>query len=156
MTAYGTEPSHSPRGKPGRSPRGVACAGHVFAAHVGADPGLVWTALTDPGQTATYLYGLAAHSTWVPDDPIEFRLAGRAAAIGRVLHVRCHERLSYLMQAGPGDPAVYLTWRLRPALGGCMVRLEIDEIDTADSPQEAEDTWLPVLAALQLLVNPGR
>jgi uncharacterized protein YndB with AHSA1/START domain len=98
---------------------------YVFAAHVRADPGLVWTALTDPDQTAAYLYGLAAHSTWVPDDPIEFRMVGRAAAIGRILHVRCHERLSYLMQAGSGDPAVYLTWRLPPnhrrkrKAGGC-------------------------------------
>jgi hypothetical protein len=31
---------------------------------------------------------------------------------------------------------------------------EIDEPDTADSPQDVEDVWLPVLAALQLLVNP--
>jgi hypothetical protein len=33
--------------------------------------------------------------------------------------------------------------------------LQIDEIDTADSLQEAEDIWLPVLEALQRLVNPG-
>ena len=33
------------------------------------------------------------------------------------------------MQAGPGDPPVYLTWLLRPAQGGCTVRLEIDEVD---------------------------
>ena len=153
VAAHGTEPSHSPRGEPGRQPPGVACAAHVFAAHVRADPGLVWTALTDPGQTAAYLYGLAAHSTWLPGDPIEFRLGGRAEAIGRVLHARCHERLSYLLQAGPGDPPVYLTWLLRPAPGGSVVRLEIDEVDHADAPQEAEDVWLPVLAALQLLVN---
>jgi uncharacterized protein YndB with AHSA1/START domain len=155
LTAHDTEPSRSPSGEPGRQRHRVACAAHVFAAHVHADPGLVWTALTDPGQTAAYLYGLAAHSTWVPGDPIEFRLAGRVEAIGRVLHARCHERLSYLLQAGPGDPPVYLTWLLRPAAGGCVVRLEIDEPDTADSPQDAEDVWLPVLAALQLLVNPA-
>ena len=96
MTAYDI--------RPGRAPRGVACAGHVFAAHVRADPGLVWAALTDPGQTAVYLYGLAAHSTWVPGDPIEFRLGGRAAAIGQVMHACRQERLSYVLQAGPGDP----------------------------------------------------
>ena len=146
MAAHDTEPSSLPRG--------VACTRHVFAAHVRADPGTVWTALTDPGQTAGYLYGLAAYSSWVPGDPIEFRLGGRAGAIGRVLHAQCGERLSYLLQAGPGDPPVYLTWRLRPAPGGCVVRLEIDEPDTADSPQDAEDVWLPVLAALQLLMNP--
>jgi hypothetical protein len=27
-----------------------------------------------------------ARSTWVPGDPIQFRLAGRVEAIGRVLH----------------------------------------------------------------------
>jgi uncharacterized protein YndB with AHSA1/START domain len=155
MAAHGTEPSRSPRGEPGRPPRGVACAGHVFAAHVRGDPGLVWAALTDPGRTAAYLYGLAAHSTWVPGDPIEFRLGGRAVAIGRVLHAQCHQRLSYLMQAGPGDPPVYLTWVLRPTQSGCTVHLEIDEVDHADSPQDAEDVWLPVLAALQLLIHPA-
>jgi uncharacterized protein YndB with AHSA1/START domain len=145
MAAYDIEPSYRPRG--------LACAAYVFAAHVRADPGLVWTALTSPDQTAAYLYGLAAHSTWVPGDRIEFRLNGCVKAIGSVLHARGQERLSYLIQAGPGDPPVYLTWRLRPVSGGCVVRLEIDEVD-ADSPRVAEDIWLPVLAALQLLVNP--
>ena len=49
---------------------------------------------------------------------------------------------------------MYLTWLLRPAPGGCVVRLEVDEVDHADSTEDAEDIWLPVLAALQLLVNP--
>jgi hypothetical protein len=66
MTAHDIGPSRPPRGEPGCPPRGVACAGHVFAAYVRADPGLVWAALTGPGQTAAYLYGLAAHSSWVP------------------------------------------------------------------------------------------
>jgi len=81
--------------------------------------------------------------------------AAALRSIGRVLHARCHQRLSYLMQAGPGDPPVYLTWLLRPAQGGCTVRLEIDEVDHTDSSRDAEDVWLPVLAALQLLVHPA-
>jgi uncharacterized protein YndB with AHSA1/START domain len=154
MTGRGVGPGRPPRGEPGCPPRGVACAGHVFAAYVRADPGLVWAALTSPGQTAAYLYGLAAHSSWVPGDRIEFRLGGRAAAIGLVLYARRRERLSYLLQAGPGDPPVYLTWLLRPAPGGgCSVRLEIDEVDHAGSSRDAEDVWLPVLAGLQLSVN---
>jgi hypothetical protein len=36
--AVGTEDT-----KPDRPPRGFACGAHVFAAHVCADPGLVWT-----------------------------------------------------------------------------------------------------------------
>ncbi len=155
MTVHDAEPSRPPRSEPARLPRGVACAAHVFAAHVRADPGRAWAALTDPGHSAACLHGLAAHSTWVPGDPIEFRLGGRAGAIGRVLHARRPERLSYLLQAGPGDPAAYLTWLLRPAPGGCVVRLEIDQVDCPDSAQDAEDIWLPVLAALQLLLNPA-
>jgi len=155
MTAYYTESSRSPRGEHDRKPYGVACAAHIFSAHVRGGPGVIWAALTDPGQTAAYLYGLAAHSTWVPGDPIEFRLADRVEAVGCVLHARSHERLSYLLQAGPGDPPAYLTWLLRPTPGGCVVRLEIDEPDTASTPQDAEDVWLPVLAALQLLVDPA-
>jgi len=120
VAAHGTESS--------RPPRGVACAAHVFAAHVRADPGLVWAALTDPGQTTAFLNGLAAHSTWIPGDPIEFRVGGRTEAIGRVLHVRCRERLSYL---------------------------QVDEVEHADSPQDAEDLWLPILAALQFLLSPA-
>ena len=82
----------------GSSPRDVTCVAHVFTAHVRADPGLVWTALTGPGQSAAYL-----------------------------------------------------TWLLRPALGGCAVRLEVDQVENPDSAEDAEDVWLPVLAALQLL-----
>ena len=44
---------------------------------------------------------------------------------------------------------------IRPGPGGCTIRLQIDEIDAADSLQEAEDIWLPVLEALRQLVNPG-
>ena len=50
---------------------------------------------------------------------------------------------------------MYLTWLLRAAPGGCTIRLEIDEVDSTDSAEDAEDVWLPVLAALQDLVNPG-
>ena len=98
MTAHGIGPAARRAVSP--AARRAACAGHVFAAYVRADPGLVWAALTDPGQTAAYLYGLAAHSSGVPGDPIQFRLGGRAAAIGQVLHPRRQERLSYLLQAG--------------------------------------------------------
>ena len=61
-----------------------------------------------------------------------------------------------MLQSAPADPPVYLTWLIRPGPGGCTIRLQIDEIDTADSLQDAEDIWLPVLEALQQLVNPGR
>ena len=147
MNAHGAEPR--------RSSRGGACVAHTFAVHVRAGPELVWTALTEAGQTAAYLYGLAAHSTWIPGAPIGFRLGDRTEVTGRVLHAQCPERLSYVLQSEPNDPPTYLTWLIRQAPGGCTIRLEIDEVDSADSPEDAEDVWLPVLAALQHLLNPA-
>jgi len=141
--------------EPRRSPRGGACVAHTFAAYVRARPELAWTALTDADQTAAYLYGLAAHSTWIPGAPIGFCLGDRTELTGRVLHAQRPERLSYVLQSAPHDPPTYLTWRIRPAPGGCTIRLEIDEVDNADSREDAEDVWLPVLAALQHLLNPG-
>jgi uncharacterized protein YndB with AHSA1/START domain len=141
--------------EPRRSPRGATCVAHTFAVHVAACPQLVWTALTDPDKTAAFLYGLAAHSTWIPGAEIGFRRGDRIELTGRVLHARRHERLSYVLQSGPHDPLMYLTWLIRPAPGGCTIRLEIDEVEHADSREEAEDVWLPVLAALQHLLNPG-
>jgi len=138
-----------------RSPRGGAFVARTFAVHVRACPGLVWTTLTDPDQTAAFLYGLAARSTWLPGAEIGFRRGDRVELTGRVLHARCPERLSYLLQSGPDDPPVYLTWLIRPSPGGCTIRLEIDEVGHADSAEDAEDVWLPVLAALQQLLNPG-
>ena len=106
-------------------------AAHTFAACTYVSPGIIWAALTDPDQTAAFLYGLAAHSTWIPGAPIAFRHGSGAALTGRVLHARRNERLSYLLQSGPDDPPVYLTWLLRPTPGGCTIRLEIDEPDGA-------------------------
>ena len=140
---------------PGLSARGITFARHTFAAWTRADPGVVWTALTDPGQTPEFLYGLAADSTWIPGAPIRFRHGEDVQVSGRVLCVQRNERLSYVLQSVPADPPVYLTWMIRPGPGGCTIRLQIDEIDTADSLQEAEDIWPPVLEALQQLVNPG-
>jgi hypothetical protein len=69
--------------------------------------------------------------------------------MGRVVQVEPLRRLSYLLQSGPQDPPVYLTWHIRRCPNGCTIGLHIDEVEIADNEEEAENTWLPVLAALQ-------
>ncbi|MDT7575440.1 MAG: hypothetical protein QOH17_1773 [Pseudonocardiales bacterium] len=128
---------------------GLRGGSQSFACHTPATPERVWAALTDAEATSGYLYGLAAHSTWEPGAPISLDYDGRVRFTGRVLCVHPKERLSYVVQAGEGDPPVYLTWLIRPTAAGCTIRLEVDEVDLADSTEEAEDVWLPVLAALQ-------
>jgi uncharacterized protein YndB with AHSA1/START domain len=148
-------------------------AHRAFACFIPAEPEQVWEALTDARHTSAYLYGLAAHSTWEVDAPIDFQAAGQAeehsagqaeehseeqsegqaggqgSLIGRVVCVQRHCRLSYFLQAGPDDPPTYLTWLTRPSPGGVTVRLYIDEIECGDDEEGAEDVWLPVLTALQ-------
>jgi len=126
-----------------------------FSCHTPADPEQVWVALTDADRTGSYLYGLAARSSWEPGADIALHHDGRVRLTGRVLCARPGERLSYLLQAEEGDPPVYLTWLIRPTMAGCTIRLEIDEIDSPDSVEDAEDTWLPVLAALQRQLGDG-
>src|SRR5664279_5676027 len=116
-----------------------------FACQTPADPGRIWAALTDPAKTAVYLYGLALNSTWVAHATIVARHSDRPALIGRVLCSRPHE-LSYLLQAQPADPPVYLTWLIGPNDNGCIIRLQIDEVEFADDTHDAEDTWLTDLA----------
>jgi uncharacterized protein YndB with AHSA1/START domain len=128
-----------------------------FTCFTPAGPARVWAALTGADEISRYLYGLVAHSSWLTGAPIHCETNGsqsadRSSLTGRVLHVQPLCRLSYLLQSGPEDPPVYLTWHIRPCPGGSTIGLQIDEVEFADSTEEAEDTWLPVLAALQALL----
>ncbi len=123
----------------------------MFAFATAACAGSVWSALTCADQTARYLFGLQAHSTWRADTPVRFETVDGHSLTGRVLHVAEPHRLSYVLQSAPDDPAVYLTWQIRPIANGTVVRLLVDEIGSVDE-EDVEDTWLPILAALQALL----
>jgi uncharacterized protein YndB with AHSA1/START domain len=134
-----------------RGPIPRTMGGHQqFTCSTTADPARVWQALIQPEQTRAYLYGLAAHSCWEVDADIEFRHEKHTLA-GQVMHADEPCRLSYYLTAGPDDLPTYVTWQVRPSPAGSTIRLQIDETDpaVADTDEEAEDTWLPVLAALQ-------
>ena len=119
-----------------------------FTCSTSASPEMVWSALTEPEQTKAFLYGLAAHSCWQVDAAIEFRYE-QFRLEAQVMHVERPCRLSYVMAAGPEDPPTYVTWQIRTSPAGSTIRLQIDEAESADTVEEAEDVWLPVLAALQ-------
>jgi hypothetical protein len=73
--------------------------------------------------------------------------------VGRVLCAQPHRRLSYFLRSGPEDPSTDLTWQVRPCPGGSTLYLQIDQAKCPDKEEEAEDTWLPVLAVLQSLLS---
>lgn len=123
----------------------------TFSCFAAADPDRVWACLTDDALIARYLYGLALHSQWTPGAPIEARATDARSVFvgGEVLCRHVGRRLSYLLRSAEEDPPVYLTWLVRPAPGGSVVTLRIDEVDGVDCPADTEDVWLPVLAGLQ-------
>lgn len=129
---------------------------HGFSCFTAARPDRVWAVLTGDAETGSYLYGLVPSSSWQPGAAIHFRNAQISTAVsslsGRVLHAQPPCRLSYVLQSGPDDPPVYLTWQVRSCSGGTAVHLRVDETEGADNDEQAEDTWLPVLAALQALL----
>jgi hypothetical protein len=115
-------------------------------------------ALTDGEQTGKYLHGLIADSSWCAGAPIHFwadplRPESEAALAGRVLCAQSCRRLSYFLRSGPKDPSTYLTWQIRSCPGGSTIHLQVDRAECADTEEEAENTWLPVLAALQSLCS---
>ena len=141
---------------PGADPRAIPAAPRQFAFFTPVAPATVWAALTATDQRPGYLYGWAACSSWEADAPVVFGTDDGYSLVGRVLHAEEPHRLSFVLQASADDPSVYLTWQLRPAVGGCAVRLQIDEFDDhVTDDDEIENIWLPVLASLQALLGAG-
>jgi uncharacterized protein YndB with AHSA1/START domain len=127
-----------------------------YAFSTSASVAQVWATLTSPTQTPAFLYGLTAVSTWETDAPLELRLGDEpsGALCGQVLYAQPPERLSYSIQASATDPAVYLTWHLRPIATGCIVRLHIDEPELSSSAlDDDEETWLRLMASLEHLLS---
>ena len=58
-------------------------------------------------------------------------------------------RLSYTLDDPPGSPGVYVTWELHRTSDGTIIRLNVDEPRPfADSTEDLESAWLPVLSGL--------
>ncbi len=127
----------------------VRSSSHSFACHTPACPNEVWDALTDTCHTRSYLDNLALHSTWKADAAIAADYDGTISLTGQVICSRPGERLSYFLQAASTDPPTYLTWLLRLSPNGTTITLVIDQLESPDTSEDAEDTWLPVLDALQ-------
>jgi len=73
--------------------------------------------------------------------------------VGKVLCAQPHHRLSYFLRSGPEDPSTYLTWQISSCPDGSLVHLQIDCAEYADTEEEAERIWLPVLASMQVLLT---
>lgn len=127
-------------------------ATQLFRFATPARPEQVWLALTRPALTATYLYGLAAHSDWRAGSTIVFTGGVGPTVTGEVLAAEEPRRLSYSLTAGDGQPATYVTWEVVEEDGITVVRLYVDEPGASTGPEgdtEMEATWLRAVARLE-------
>jgi uncharacterized protein YndB with AHSA1/START domain len=120
---------------------------HRFAFITVASPDQVWAALTNRELSRHYLFGLDLVSDWIPGSSVELRGPDGISIPGQVLSVERNQKLAFAIEQGLG-PCRFISWDLRQCSAGTVVRLTVDEVD-GDSEDEAEDTWLPVLSALQ-------
>ena len=76
-------------------------------------------------------------------------LTGQWRLTGEVLAAERPWRLSYTLDDPPGSPGVYVTWELHRTSDGTIIRLNVDEPRPfADSTEDLESAWLPVLSGL--------
>jgi len=130
---------------------------HRFAFFTATTADHVWEFLTCAGETPKYFHGLAVSSSWRVGDPVQIcrpRSGPECGDVltGRVICVRPRSRLSFYFHSGTNDPPTYLTWEMRSSTGGTVVQLQVDHVEHVEELADAEDTWLPVLAALQALL----
>ncbi len=100
---------------------------------------------------ASILFGVGLESTWETRSRITFLLDRSPVMHGEVLLAECPNRLSHLPAAGPEQPEAYVTGEVRECGAGAIVRLSVDEADTAS--EEVEAAWQPVVTTLQALLS---
>ena len=124
-------------------------ASEQFHAITSANPECVWDALTATGVPLDYLHGMTADTDWQPGAKVTLALTGQWRLTGEVLAAERPHRLSYTLDDPPGSPSVYVTWELHRTSDGTIIRLNVDEPRPfADSTEDLESAWLPVLSGL--------
>jgi uncharacterized protein YndB with AHSA1/START domain len=119
-----------------------------------AGPEAVWRTLTSSQSTPRYFHGLSLRSDWRPGSAVTARGRGWRL-VGEVLAVAEPRRLSFTLAADGDQPETFVTWEVHRVddgspEAGSIVRLYVDEPDGGD---DTESAWLPVVSALQSVLD---
>ena len=82
--------------------------------------------------------------------PVKLMTPAGHSVVGEAIRVDRPRSLSFALEQGTA-PCRIIGWELRPHPVGTVVRLSVDDVD-GDCEEEVENVWLPVVAALQILL----
>ena len=129
----------------------------VYVTYIATTPERLWSALTDPEQTAVY-WKHRNVSGWSKGDRWEHvRLDGGSDGGGTILEIDPPRRLSHNWGSfdDPNDVPSRVTFDLEPV--GDAVRLTVTHEDlAADQLEDARTGWAMVLSSLKSLLETGR
>ena len=126
---------------------------HLLSA---STPEEIWGALTCPVRSERFLHGMRVDGCWSTDGVLTFSSSHGFTLSGRVLFSAPPYTLSMTIEDEASGTCTYLTWSLRASEAGTIVRLRVDEPDAGPAAEEElEDVWLPALAALDAVLQPG-
>ncbi|MBT2523136.1 SRPBCC domain-containing protein [Arthrobacter sp. ISL-28] len=130
----------------------------VVSVVVGAGPGRVWKALTDPSDVREYFLGTNVTSTWQEGDPVTFAGEWKGKAYedkGTVLESRPNEllRISHFspLSGLPDIPENYHTveYRLAPKDDGTEVTITQGNNRSDSEAEESAKLWEMILGNLK-------
>ena len=126
-----------------------------------APPGKVWAALTDPQIIKSYFFGAEVCTDWKPGSPITWTGEYKGKPFqdkGEIKEFLPGKRLSMThwspMSGLADEPANYhtVTYALESDGDATKVTLTQDNL-TGTSPEKARQSWQPVLAGLQKILE---
>lgn len=126
----------------------------TFTVFVSASRAEVWRALTEPGYTRRFFFGLEVEAEWVVGGRITFRVPGGGPGPGLRGHLVLFDRHRTLMH--DIDESSWVTWELAPAVPGvCRVSLTHDTLDPA-AAVDTDEGWARLLSDLKTVLETGR
>ena len=126
----------------------------TFTLYVAASSEQVWRAVTEPGHTRRFYFGLEVEGEWCVGGRIAYRLPGGPDWAGLHGHLVLFDRHRTLMHGI--DEASWVTWQLAEVEPGvCRIALTHDTLDPADA-DETDEAWSRMLSDLKTVLETGR
>jgi uncharacterized protein YndB with AHSA1/START domain len=121
-------------------------------------PDRLWSALTDPADTANYYFGSAVKSDWKVGSPVDYLAPdGSMMLDGQIITIDPPRKLVTTFRphwGGQPGGTTRVTWDITPM--GDVCRLILTHEGLTDSDQPIRSGWVKILSELKTLLETGK